>query len=214
MNPILISLLGGLLILDKYAFGEFGISQPIVTGTIIGAIFGDMKTGILLGAVIQLIFLGGLPIGRDIPPDSQGAGIVGVAAYFFLVNNNSAPASLFLATILGLTAALLGGAMEIYTRQLNGRLYHQFLKKRRRLYLFHYLGLGTAYLRGFLLILIFTAFAYYFIVPEGIPQINQQMLLIIGVGVGIANGGYLFVKKKTYIFFIIGGICGLVLLAL
>jgi mannose/fructose/N-acetylgalactosamine-specific phosphotransferase system component IIC len=35
MNVILLSLLGALIILDKYALGEFGISQPIITGTII-----------------------------------------------------------------------------------------------------------------------------------------------------------------------------------
>ncbi|OPX17855.1 hypothetical protein BXT86_04300 [candidate division WOR-3 bacterium 4484_100] len=214
MNPVLMSFLGGLFILDKYAIGEFGLSQPIIAGTILGAIFGEPKTGIMLGAVIQLIFLGGLPIGRDIPPDAQGAGIVGVGTYLFLKNLNPQDSSLFLAIVLALTAALAGGAMEIYTRRLNEKLYHQFLRKKAHLYLFHYLGLGTAYIRGFILFFAYFIFARYFIIPGQFLKLNPQLLLIIGIGAGIANGCYLFIKKRTLIFFIVGGLCSLALLVL
>ena len=214
MNPFLMSLLGALLILDKYAFGEFGISQPIIAGTILGAIFGELKTGIMLGAVIQLIFLGGLPIGRDIPPDAQTAGIVGVGTYLFLKISNSLEQSLFLALTLALTAALLGGAMEVYTRRLNEKLYHQFLKKKTHLYLFHYLGLGTAYIRGFVLFFAYFIFTRYLIIPGYFLKLNPQLLLTIGIGAGIANGCYLFIKKRTLIFFIVGGLCSLALLVL
>ena len=37
---LIMTLLGSALILDKYAFGEFGISMPVVAGLIIGAIYG------------------------------------------------------------------------------------------------------------------------------------------------------------------------------
>ena len=40
-GAVLLSLLGALVILDKYALGEFGLSQPIITGT-----FSDMVVAV------------------------------------------------------------------------------------------------------------------------------------------------------------------------
>jgi len=58
VNPQLIiavlCVLSGLLMLDKYSVGEFGVSQPLVE----------------------------LPIGRKVPLDAQAAGISGAVAFF------------------------------------------------------------------------------------------------------------------------------------
>jgi mannose/fructose/N-acetylgalactosamine-specific phosphotransferase system component IIC len=37
---LLLSILGGIVLLDKQAIGEFGVSQPIVACPLIGFIFG------------------------------------------------------------------------------------------------------------------------------------------------------------------------------
>jgi mannose/fructose/N-acetylgalactosamine-specific phosphotransferase system component IIC len=211
VNAILLSLLGAVIILDKYALGEFGISQPIITGTIIGAIFGDVWFGIFLGAMIQLVFLGGLPIGRDIPPDGQAAGIIGVTCYFLLRSSNSMGHSLFVAAILAVAGSIIGGALEIYARRFNERLYYHFMHHEEALYLCHTAGLLTAFVRGLCLFIPVFVLSELLIVPDVFPQITRETLTIICISMGFANSFYLFVKKATAIFLIIGGLCGLAL---
>ncbi|UCD20088.1 MAG: PTS sugar transporter subunit IIC [candidate division WOR-3 bacterium] len=211
MNAVLLSLLGAVILLDKYALGEFGISQPVVTGMIIGALFGDMWFGIFLGAMVQLIFLGGLPIGRDIPPDGQAAGIVTVTAYFLLRESNSLGHSLFVASVLGLLGGIVGGFFDIVARRFNEKLYHHFMLHEECLYICHGAGLLTAFGRGLLLFLIVFVFADLFVIPDVVPQITKETLTIIGICLGLANGLYLFVKVKTVVFLLIGGVCGLAL---
>jgi D-glucosaminate-specific PTS system IIC component len=211
MYAVLLSLLGAVIILDKYALGEFGFSQPIITGTIIGAIFGDVWFGIFLGAMIQLVFLGGLPIGRDIPPDGQAAGIITAGSYFLLRGGNSLGHSLFVALVFGLAGGIIGGAMEIYARRFNEKLYERFIHHEECLYICHTTGLATAFIRGLCLFLPLYVISSLIAVPDVFPQITQDTLAIIGVSIGIANSFYLFAKVKTMIYLLIGGVCGLAL---
>lgn len=214
MNALLLSLLGAFILLDKYALGEFGFSQPVIAGTIIGALFGDVWFGIFLGAMIQLVFLGGLPIGRDIPPDGQAAGIITVTSYFLLRNYNTLGHSLFVASILGLTGGIGGGVLDIYARRVNEMLYRRFVQHEECLYLCHAAGLLTAFGRGVLLFLPIFIISGLLVVPDVVPQITKDTLTIIGMSLGLANGFYLFVKVKTAVYLFIGGICGLVLVVL
>ncbi|OGP09934.1 MAG: hypothetical protein A3G39_09425 [Deltaproteobacteria bacterium RIFCSPLOWO2_12_FULL_43_16] len=67
-QSFLVSLVGGLLSLDRTAVLQIMVSRPIITGPIIGYILGDVKTGLLIGGMLELLFVGGLPIGGHIPP--------------------------------------------------------------------------------------------------------------------------------------------------
>ncbi len=213
MSVILLSVIGAVIILDKYAFGEFGISQPLVTGTIIGALFGDIQMGIFLGAMLQLVFLGGLPIGRDIPPDGQLAGIINSGAYFLMRVSNLPEHALLLAIIFALVGAIIGGTMDIFTRHYNERLYHIFLKKKNRLYVYHLLGLVTAFLRGFCILLPIFILSSIITVPTYFPHMSRELLMIISISMGLANALYIFMKKSTVIYFLVGGLCSLALVA-
>ncbi len=212
MSALLLSIIGAVIILDKYAIGEFGISQPILSGTIIGALFGDIHTGIFLGAMFQLIFLFGLPIGRDIPPDGQAAGIIGCGSYFLLRTSNTAGHTLFLAIVIALLGAIIGGALEVFTRRYNEKLYHMFIQKENRLFACHLSGLLTAFLRGLFLFLCIFVVTSIIQIPSQFPQISRELFIVISVSIGIANAIYLFVKKSTAIYIILGGLCGLALL--
>lgn len=212
MNVFILSFIGAVIILDKYAFGEFGISQPIISGTIFGAISGDISQGIFLGGLFQLVFLGGLPIGRDIPPDAQGAGIAGCGSYFLLKGLNSNGAALFGAVVLGLLAGILGGVLEIYTRRYNEKLYYQFMKTEDCLRVCHLLGILTAFFRGLVLLVPIFLFAKIIRLPQIFPEFARELLLVIAASLGMANGIYLFVRRSTIIYSIIGVLCALALL--
>lgn len=212
MMALLLTFVGSFIALDKYALGEFGISQPLISGTIIGAICGDIGTGILLGAIFQLICLGGMPIGREIPPDAQSAGIVGCGSYFLLLTSNSNGHALLVATLFAFLAAILGGTTDIVLRHVNDRLYERFLQNETHLYASHFLGLATSYVRAFAIYLPPFFVASLIKLPAYFPQLSQELLMIIGISMGVANASYLFIKKSAILYTIAGALCGLALL--
>lgn len=214
MNVFVLGIIAAVILLDKYAIGEFGVSQPIVSGTIIGAIFGDISSGIFVGAILQLIFLGESPFGGDIEPDGQAAGIIGAGSYFLLASSNPLEYSLFLAIVLALVGGMIGGVLEMYAHIYNEKLYRIFMKKKHLLYVCHFAGLITAFLRGLCLLLPIFILAHIVTIPRAFPQLTKELLMIIGLSVGLANGMYLFVKKST-ILYLCGGIaCSLLLFVL
>lgn len=71
------------LMMIEYAGGRNFITQPIMVGFIVGLIMGDLKTGIIVGATLELAFLGATSIGAVIPPDAMTGSLLGVA---FVIN--------------------------------------------------------------------------------------------------------------------------------
>ncbi len=68
---VLAALVAGLTALDNVHVFQWMLSRPVVTGPIVGAIMGDLTSGMICGAWIELIWLGVLPIGNYTPPDAQ-----------------------------------------------------------------------------------------------------------------------------------------------
>ena len=48
--------------IDQFDFLE-SLYQPIVTGAVVGAILGDINTGLVVGGTYQLMTIGNMPIG-------------------------------------------------------------------------------------------------------------------------------------------------------
>lgn len=59
--------------------GSGNISRPIVAGALTGLVLGDLKTGIIVGATIELAFMGAITIGASKPPDVIAGGVLGTA---------------------------------------------------------------------------------------------------------------------------------------
>lgn len=57
--------------LDNVHLMQWMLSRPIVIGPAIGWCIGDLETGMLCGAWIELAWLGVLPIGNYTPPDAH-----------------------------------------------------------------------------------------------------------------------------------------------
>lgn len=71
------------------------ISRPIVTGVLTGLVLGDLKTGVIMGATIELAFIGAISIGASRPPDIIAGGILGTA--FAIITGKSAGFAITLA---------------------------------------------------------------------------------------------------------------------
>lgn len=86
---------------SEYALGTSLLSRPIVTGLFTGIVLGDVKTGIIMGATLELAFIGSFSVGGSIPPDVVTGGILGVA---FAITANAGTET---ALLLGLPIATL-----------------------------------------------------------------------------------------------------------
>ncbi|WP_139764211.1 PTS sugar transporter subunit IIC, partial [Salmonella enterica] len=62
---------------------------------------GDMETGIVMGATLELAFIGSFSVGASLPPDVVTGGILGVA---FAINSGAGAET---ALLLGLPIATL-----------------------------------------------------------------------------------------------------------
>ncbi len=71
---ILISFCGSLLCLDRI-FIQAMISRPVVIAPIIGFLLNDLYAGLIIGALIELIWIDRLPLGTYIPPNDSIAAV-------------------------------------------------------------------------------------------------------------------------------------------
>lgn len=54
-------------------------TRPLVVGTAIGIVLGDVTTGVIIGAELELVFMGVMAIGGTVPPDACAGTAVGTA---------------------------------------------------------------------------------------------------------------------------------------
>ena len=71
----LVSIMGN----SVWLLGDSLLNQPIVMGTLTGLVMGDLKAGIIMGATMELAFIGAVSIGAYDPPDMVVGTILGVA---------------------------------------------------------------------------------------------------------------------------------------
>ncbi|MBQ9037664.1 MAG: PTS sugar transporter subunit IIC [Erysipelotrichaceae bacterium] len=83
-------------------FGYTFLSQPIFVGTFVGAVLGDITTGITLGGSLELLFLGAINIGATMPQDSVAGTAIATAMVILLGVDQEA------AVALAVPVALLG----------------------------------------------------------------------------------------------------------
>jgi mannose/fructose/N-acetylgalactosamine-specific phosphotransferase system component IIC len=103
---VALALLGGVLSLDVTAAFQVMLSQPIAAGGLAGLLAGDPLTGIAVGGVLQLVWIGVVPVGAAPFPDGAVSAAVGVGAAVFL---ERAGATSGVSVTAGLVAGLLVG---------------------------------------------------------------------------------------------------------
>jgi len=79
--------------------------RPLVNGFLVGLVLGDPITGTIIGATVNLVYLGFISAGGSIPGDPALAGVVATA--IGITSDLSAQTALSLAVPLGLVGTLL-----------------------------------------------------------------------------------------------------------
>jgi len=150
------------LSLDNAMLGQFMLSQPLVVGGIFGSLLGDPLTGLFVGALIQLIWAGVIPVGAYIPSDhtiTGGVAVVLTEQFVHQLGLALGP-SLVFALIVSIPAGALAGLIdrairEYFNTALSRRA--EFVAESGRVpFLGGYLGLALvpAFLRGLIVYLL------------------------------------------------------------
>lgn len=111
------TILIGLIAFLCYTEPVLGYSQynrPIVTGALVGLALGDLETGLLVGASLELAFMGTITIGGALPPDVFTGGILGAA--FAITTGSGVEGALALALPIATLALLVKNVLFIFAR--------------------------------------------------------------------------------------------------
>ena len=92
--------------------GATMISRPLVTGLLTGIVMGDMTTGIIIGATLELAFMGAFSIGAVIPPDTISGAILGTA--FAISTGKGAEVALTLALPIATLVLLIKNLVHVF----------------------------------------------------------------------------------------------------
>lgn len=220
----LLCLAGALVLLDKWTLGEFGFSQPIVGCPLLGLLFGDGATGLLLGTALQLVWIEALPLGGEKPLDYQSAGIVGATSYLFArrLGIGQDPGQwptvqgqvLLVCLVLAALATILGQYADGRVRRINDCIYTMGMDARRPSGVFaaQFLAFVPALLRG-ILVIAFFLLAMRIIMPylHYLPRLSSGELLLCPLAIGIAGLFKLFYRRRLTPLFAVGVVLSAIL---
>ena len=85
------------------------LQRPIVTATVTGFLLGDIRTGMIMAASLEAIFMGISAIGGSIPSDACASSIIAVA--YTILTGADVETGLALAMPIG---TLMGSANEMW----------------------------------------------------------------------------------------------------
>jgi mannose PTS system EIIC component len=115
--------LGAIVALDATSLGQLMLSRPLVAGTLAGSLVGIPFEGALIGALIEALSLGILPVGAAKYPETGTAAVAAVGT-LGLSGAAPLPGTLLLVLIYGLAWERLFGITVVAGRYVNERLMH------------------------------------------------------------------------------------------
>jgi mannose PTS system EIIC component len=136
--------------------GQFMLSQPIVAAPLTGWLLGDLNAGLVIGGILELIWVMDIPVGTFVPADST---IMAVAATAVAAIGGRGHAEL---SEIGFCLLLSAGMVPVtmfadhLMRQRNAQIPELALGKSGRpteasVTVWHLAGLVAFFLKGFLL---------------------------------------------------------------
>lgn len=112
--------------LTGYHAPNMMLDRPIFLGPILGLILGDFKTGCIIGAQLEMIFMGIVFVGSATSADPGAS--VAIAVAFAILNNLSVNEAIAIATPIGYVCALVIG-LEPILGEIFTPIIDSFLKK-------------------------------------------------------------------------------------
>jgi PTS system mannose-specific IIC component len=117
-----LSLLGGLLAVDRTAFLQSMVSRPLAGATLAGWLVGAPLLGLACGALVELLWLMDLPMGAAVPPDETLVGVLAPVFAALAPDPWSWEARASLGVLLAVPFGALGRRLDILVRRWNAGL--------------------------------------------------------------------------------------------
>lgn len=207
VQALLIGIWAGIAGIDMFD-GLTHIHRPIVTGLVVGIILGDMEKGLIVGASLELVFMGMVPLAGAQPPNVVIGGIIGTS--IAILGNLDAAAAVGIA--IPFAVAAQAGITLLFTAF--SPLMHKADKyaeagDTKAIERINYTGLLILFVSYFV-----CAFLPIFFGADKAAEIVAMVPTVIIDGLGVAGGvmpaiGFAMLLKimlkKEYMAFLIGG---------
>src|SRR5574341_2294864 len=220
---LLVLILGGLASLDLTEAFQSMWSQPLVSGPLLGWLLGNWQDGLLIGVLLQLLWLWYVPLGIAVFPDAAVGGIVGTAVFLslksWLIFDFHKVTLLVL--LLSYIWSYVSGWVTLKNRNWNARLVRKVEvglgEGKEKLNSYFVLALSMSFLRGALISL-----AGFFLVKVTVEIFANRIAFISDdlfdfvlpalYGFGLASLFLFFGKPRNLLFLLGGSILGMVIL--
>ncbi len=211
-STLLQAILLGLIAFFGYMHSYVGSTmhnRPIIIAPLVGLVLGDMQKGIMIGATLELIWMGAFPIGASNPPDMVSGSIIGTA--FAIISGQEISAAVALAVPVASLVLIFDNAMmTFFVPALSAKADRYAAsgdyKGVERMHYFAVLGLKGA-------LSVIVAIGYYIGAPlvTGIlsmipPFVTEGLNVATGLlpAIGFAMLAKMIVTKKLIPFFFLG----------
>ncbi|MBU0951558.1 MAG: PTS sugar transporter subunit IIC [Elusimicrobia bacterium] len=201
----LIAFISMFLALDN-AIGNFMISRPFISGIITGYFMGDIKTGLLIGTFIEIVWIDVFPIGTYVAPELMVSAILSV--YWSLAPGGSVQFhTVALAIGLAVPLSIFFRIADVWNRQFNSKLLAIMEKrvdkgKENAVSIYVYISLLIFAAKAFLFFIVFLPLGNVIldwaesIIPLFVKQgLDASLKFIPVLGFAVA---FNFFRKKKY----------------
>lgn len=193
-------------------FGWFVNGAPLLSGTITGLLLGDMRSGIMIGGTIQLLYMGQVTVGGVSSYDKCYAGIIATAVT--IVSNQTPEIGLTIAISLG-TIGLIAANAKMTLNAIFVHMADKYVEKgeTNKIWIFNWLlpVLLSSVLYGLPAFLaVYFGATYFEGIMNALPQFIMDALKAVGTvlpALGIAMMLRTVYKAKFVPFAIIGYLC-------
>ena len=109
-TALLIGLVGFIGPLD-FAIGSNMLNRPIILGPLVGLVLGNLTQGIIIGASLELVFMGAISVGAYLPPDVIVGGVLGTA--FAITLGKGVGAAIAIAMPIAMLSLAIGNLTSV-----------------------------------------------------------------------------------------------------
>lgn len=193
----------------EYFIGTPMTGRPIFLGALVGLLFGDLSTGIIIGFQLELVFMGTIMIGAATPPDMVVGSVLGTA--FALSANTGVDTAIAIAMPTALLSAFVVNLFYGVITPLLAKFADRYAEKGE------YKGIEGVFLgTGFLFDITFgvIAFVAYYLgndvmtsVVNAIPDwLSNGLTIAAGIlpALGFAQLMSMILSKKLVVFLMLG----------
>ena len=206
LTALLLAVWAGLCALDQFG-PHLGFRKPLLASVGVGLILGDMQTAIIIGATMELMWLGVNNIGAYVPPDVISGTIVG--ASLGILSGRDTGTAISTAIAVGVPTALLVQQINLLVMTTNISLVHAA----DRITMLHWTG-GLMFFLSRAIPVFIACFAGSAVIDTILAAIPAQVLTGFTVAskaipaVGLAMLLTMMMKKNMWIFLILGFVLG------